>query len=172
MFRGNATFSDTIYVICWFDVPVAHDPAFSEHVFGARLSHGQTGSGEIAVRRRPTQRKRAKTPKRTPLPSRNSLNFALDISFTSRKSVYLVSFLHIRWWKSGTRCQCCSRNVSESWCLSAMVVVTCKSVPLHRRQYSWNKELYGRESRCSGRSKGKQTWHAVPSVSKCVEIVN
>jgi hypothetical protein len=88
MFRGNATFSDTIYVICWFDVPVSHDPAFSEHVFGARLSHGQTGSGEIAVRRRPTQRKRAKTPKKTPLPSRNSLNFALDM--------YLVSFLHIR----------------------------------------------------------------------------
>ena len=77
---------------------------------------------------------------------------------------HLVSFLHIRWWKSGTRCQCCSRSVSESWCFSAMVVVTCKSVPLHRRQYSWNKELYGRESRCSGRSKGKQTWHAKSQV--------
>ena len=97
MFRGNATFSDTIYVICWFDVPVSHDPAFSEHVFGARLSHGQTGSGEIAVRRRPTQRKRAKTPKKTPLPSRNSLNFALDISFTSSCEFSTYTMMKIRY---------------------------------------------------------------------------
>ena len=157
MFRGNATFSDTIYVICWFDVPVSHDPAFSEHVFGARLSHGQTGSGEIAVRRRPTQRKRAKTTKENPSAKQKFVEFCTW-------HIIYVSFLHIRWWKSGTRCQCCSRSVSESWCFSAMVVVTCKSVPLHRRQYSWNKELYGRESRCSGRSKGKQTWHAKSQV--------
>ena len=75
MFRGNATFSDTIYVICWFDVPVSHDPAVSEHVFGARLSHGQTGSGEIAVRRRPTQRKRAKTTKENPSAKQKFVEF-------------------------------------------------------------------------------------------------